>query len=133
METKNTTDPVEGQAKNEAWIIHPIQNLFLLDVLRDRDSRPAIFWALSTLMLGTIFYHWVEGWSYLNSLYFCVVSLGTVGYGDFTPKTAYGKMFTIIYLINGIVILLALFDRIRIVRSQHLEKLAARRRESQSV
>jgi hypothetical protein len=96
----------------------PIRSLFLLDVLSDRDSRPAIFYALATLLLGTFFYHWVEGWSYLDSIYFCVVSLGTVGYGDFTPKTPVGKVFTIVYLINGIVILLALFDRIRFIRSQ---------------
>jgi hypothetical protein len=53
-----------------------------------------------------------------------------VGYGDLTPSTPAAKLFTIIYLINGIVILLALFDRIRIVRSKRIQRLVARRRES---
>jgi hypothetical protein len=116
---KQEEEIVVGRVKK----YRPIKSLFLLDVLNDRDSRPAILYALATLLLGTFFYHWVEGWSYLDSIYFCVVSLGTVGYGDFTPKTPLGKVFTIVYLINGIVILLALFDRIRLVRSQRVHKV----------
>lgn len=119
----------EHEVEEEIKRVHPIRSLFLLDVLRDRDSRPALIWALSTLLIGTVFYHWMEGWSYLDSLYFCVVSLGTVGYGDLTPTTPAAKLFTIIYLINGIVILLALFDRIRIVRSQRIQSLNIRGRE----
>jgi voltage-gated potassium channel len=116
---KQEEEIVVGRVKK----YRPIKSLFLLDVLNDRDSRPAILYALATLLLGTFFYHWVEGWSYLDSIYFCVVSLGTVGYGDLTPKTPLGKVFTIVYLINGIVILLALFDRIRLVRSQRVHKV----------
>ncbi len=107
-----------------------MQRLFLLDILRDHDSRPAIFWALGTLLIGTLAYHWLEGWSFLDSLYFCVVSLATVGYGDYTPTTPIAKLFTIGYLVNGIAILLALFDRIRTVRSQRIERLVERRSES---
>jgi hypothetical protein len=92
----------------------------MLDILRDPDSRPVLMWALTTLALGTLVYHWLEGWNYLDALYFCVISLATIGYGDFTPTTQIGRAFTIVYVINGIVILLALFDRIRIVRTQRL-------------
>ena len=129
METKKPVDSVEHEVEKEFRRYRPIQSLFLMDVLGDRDSRPAFLWALSTLLVGTIFYHWAEGWSYLDSVYFCVVSLGTVGYGDLTPTTPIAKLFTIVYLINGIVILLSLFDRIRMVRSQRLEKIAERQRE----
>ncbi len=116
--------------RKEIRTLHPMQRLFLLDVFRDRDSRPAIFWALGTLLIGTFAYHWLEGWSFLDSLYFCVVSLATVGYGDYTPTTPLAKLFTIGYLVNGIAILLALFDRIRTVRSQRIENLLERRSAS---
>ena len=130
METKQPLRSVEREVEHEGRRYHPLQTLFLVDILRDRDSRPAIFWALGTLLVGTFGYHWLEGWSYLDALYFSVVSLGTVGYGDLTPTTPIAKLFTIVYLINGIVILLALFDRIRMVRSRRRESLAEHRRAS---
>ena len=71
-------------------------------------------------LVGTFAFHWLEGWSYLDALYFCVISLATVGYGDLTPTTPEAKILTIIYVINGITILLALFDRIRAVRNRHI-------------
>ncbi len=46
--------------------------------------------------VGTTFYHFVEGWRWLDSLYFCVITLATVGYGDFSPRTDLGKVFTMI-------------------------------------
>jgi voltage-gated potassium channel len=98
----------------------PLRRLFLVDLLRDSDSRPIFIWALAFLLLGTLVYHWLEGWSYLEALYFCVITLATVGYGDLTPTTPIGRLFTIVYVINGVVILLALFDRIRVVRTQQI-------------
>jgi len=96
--------------------LHPLQRFLLLDVLRDKDSRLVFYWAMGMLVIGTLIYHWLEGWSYLDALYFCVISLATIGYGDLTPTTPEAKVFTIIYVINGIAILLALFDRVREVR-----------------
>jgi voltage-gated potassium channel len=59
------------------------------------------------LAIGTVFYRIVEDLRWIDSLYFCVVSLLTVGYGDFTPKTDFGKLFTIFYLLCGVGILAA--------------------------
>ena len=96
---------------------HPLQRMLLIDVLRDKGSRSVFYWAGGVLLLGTLAYHWLEGWSWLDSLYFCVISLATIGYGDLTPTTPEAKLFTIFYVINGIGILLAMFDRIRVVRN----------------
>lgn len=122
MTDKDQAKAAEHEVVKGIKKIRPIQKLFLLDVLFDKESRPAFLWAISALILGMFVYHWFEGWSYLDSLYFCVISLATVGYGDLTPTTPETKMFTMIYIINGIGILLTLFDRIRVVRSRRSEE-----------
>ena len=38
----------------------------------------------------------------MDAIYFCVVTLGTVGYGDITPTTDVGKIFTVFYIIFGL-------------------------------
>jgi voltage-gated potassium channel Kch len=38
----------------------------------------------------------------VNAIYFSVVTLGTVGYGDITPTTDAGKLFTVFYIIFGL-------------------------------
>lgn len=116
--------PRRERVEREIKTYRPIRAMFLWDVIKDRDSRPVLFWAAGTLLFGTLVYHWLEGWSYLDALYFCVISSATIGYGDLTPTTDVAKMFTIIYVLNSIVILLALFDRIRIVRVQRIEHAA---------
>jgi voltage-gated potassium channel len=62
------------------------------------------------LSIGTIFYHLVENFSWLNSYYFSTVTLATVGYGDFTPHTNAGKIFTTFYIFFGIGIVTTFFS-----------------------
>jgi len=65
---------------------------------------------ITTLTIGTIFYHSIEGWTILDSLYFSVITLSTVGYGDFSPITPIGRLFTIFYIIVGIGIILGFIN-----------------------
>ena len=55
---------------------------------------------------GATFYHYTEEWRYIDSLYFSAATMTTVGYGDITPKTDVGKIFTIIYAFSGVSIAL---------------------------
>jgi voltage-gated potassium channel len=54
------------------------------------------------LITGTVVYHFVEKFSWLNAYYFSVVTLATVGYGDLTPHTPFGKIFTTFYIFAGV-------------------------------
>lgn len=54
------------------------------------------------LIIGPVFYHLQEGFGWVDSIYFSVITLTTVGYGDFSPQTVAGKLFTVLYLIIGL-------------------------------
>jgi voltage-gated potassium channel len=64
--------------------------------------------AILLLALGTVFYHEVEEFTWVDSAYFCVATLATVGYGDLAPKTDTGKIFTMVYILFGVGIFAAL-------------------------
>lgn len=75
--------------------------------LREPEVQAAALLAGSLVVFATVFYRIVEGWSLLDSAYFSIVTIATVGYGDFSPKTALGKIFTIGYIFAGIGIFVA--------------------------
>lgn len=70
-----------------------------------RNFRIVAAVALATIIIGAVFYHHVEKLSWVDSFYFCVVTLATVGYGDITPTTEIGKIFTIFYILSGVGII----------------------------
>jgi voltage-gated potassium channel len=49
------------------------------------------------VVIGTIGFRFLEGWSPLESLYATIITITTVGYGDFTPQTSAGRVFTIFF------------------------------------
>jgi voltage-gated potassium channel len=81
------------------------------------------------LTFGTFGFHFIEGWRWLDSIYATVVTLGTVGYGDFTPKDDMGKIFVIVLIIIGLgVISYAALELTAFVVEGHLNKMLRMRR-----
>jgi voltage-gated potassium channel len=68
----------------------------------DQAFRILLALVVSLLVSGTTFFTLVEGWSVLDSFYFSVTTLTTVGFGDPAPTTALGKIFTILYIFVGL-------------------------------
>jgi voltage-gated potassium channel len=95
--------------------------------LRDAEFRTLALTVLALLVIGTLFYRNVEGWRWLDCLYFCVVTLATVGYGDFSPQTDEGKVFTMFYIILGVGLVVAVVTKL----AQAI--VIARREESERV
>ncbi|WP_254430597.1 MULTISPECIES: potassium channel family protein [unclassified Ruegeria] len=75
--------------------------------LRDGRVKSLLAFTLGMVLWASVFYHYVEGWSWLDSIYFSVVTISTVGFGDFSPQTAAGKIFTMVYIIVGLGIFVA--------------------------
>ena len=80
--------------------------------LKDKEYRDLLFTTLITLIVGSGMYHYLEGWSWIDSFYFSIITLTTIGYGDFSPQTNAGKLFTIFYIIIGIGIILTFIDTV---------------------
>lgn len=109
----------------EKWIrnlARPFGHFLLWDIMRDRRTRPLLVWAAVLLMLGTIVYHYAEGWTWIDALYFSVISLTTVGYGDLSPTTIFTKLFTIFYVLNGVGVLVGFLDAVVGARRERLSK-----------
>jgi len=74
-------------------------------MLRDPESKVLALAAIGVVAVGTVAYVLIEHWSVLDAVYFCVVTLATVGYGDLHPTTDVGKLFTILYILSGLGII----------------------------
>ncbi|MBI2172690.1 MAG: two pore domain potassium channel family protein [Candidatus Aenigmarchaeota archaeon] len=56
------------------------------------------------ILLGTIAYHNLERWNYVDSFYFSGITVMTVGYGDLHPTTPESKIFTVFFAAAGIAV-----------------------------
>src|SRR3954470_13123996 len=53
------------------------------------------FALLGLSAIGTIGFHRIEGWSWIDSLYMVVITFSSIGYGEVHPLTQTGREFTI--------------------------------------
>ncbi|MDY6989430.1 MAG: potassium channel family protein [Thermodesulfobacteriota bacterium] len=56
----------------------------------------------AVMLLGTIGFMVIENLSLEDALYFSIVTVATVGYGDIHPATPMGKIFAIFLIITGV-------------------------------
>jgi len=72
----------------------------------------ALFAALLVITVGTVGYMKLIGLDPINALYFTVITLGSVGYGDIHPETIEAKLFTIFFVLVGVSVFLYAFGAI---------------------
>jgi voltage-gated potassium channel Kch len=97
-----------------------------------RAFKDPEFHALVSLMLillisGTVFYVLHEDWSIIDAIYFCVMTMSTVGYGDLAPTSSLSKIFTIVYSLITIGIFVGVASKLAhamLVRTHHPDKQA---------
>ena len=66
------------------------------------STRSILFLLGLVVASGTLFFRLVEGWSWIDSYFFTVVTLSTVGYGNLVPATVLGKIGTTVFIFTGL-------------------------------
>lgn len=74
------------------------------------------------LAIGAAVYTQLEGWSAMQSVYFCMVTMSTVGYGDFSPTHPWTKVITIFMILIGVI---AIFSQVGYALSMIFDPLTS--------
>jgi voltage-gated potassium channel len=92
--------------------------------------REAVLAVLVIIGVGTVSFHVIEGWSFLDSLYVTAQTVTTVGFGDVAPRTIAGRAFATGFMMVGVgVVLYALSSAVQsVVQSEMVSAFGQRRR-----
>ena len=74
-------------------------------------------------LIGCGYYSTVEHWNITDCIYFITVSVSTVGYGQLVPTTDPSRVFTVFYVVSGIVLLFHM-SKAMASNSRHLQNHA---------
>jgi len=85
------------------------------------------------LTLGAILFNIWEKWGFLNSFYFCFITLTTIGFGDFVPGSALTvsaakeKLISAaLYILLGLVLIAMCFNLMKEQLSQKVKQVAGK-------
>jgi hypothetical protein len=95
---------------------------------RDHEFRGVLYLVSIVIGAGTVFYRFVEDWSWTDAIYFTVITLTTVGYGDLSPTNTPAKMFTVVLVLLGIGVIVAFVERIATLAAEDVAHRRDQRR-----
>eukprot|EP01084_Bolivina_argentea_P292798 503473_1 len=83
------------------------------------------------ITIGTVVMVYVEGYDFASAFEWNFVTLSTVGYGDVTPQTTPGKIFTIFYIMFGVSLVVffgtAIFEKLDESRQKKFKEQVMKR------
>lgn len=82
------------------------------------------------LIIGTLGFHFIEDLPLLESAYVATQTVTTVGYGDITPTTQGGRVFSLVFMLIGVGTVLYGLTQIAtyVIQSGIIDALGSRRR-----
>ncbi|KAI1095607.1 voltage-gated potassium channel [Rostrohypoxylon terebratum] len=87
---------------------------------------------LMYLLVGALIFSEIEGWNYLDSVYWADVTLFTVGFGEISPQTRLGRGLLVPYALIGVISLGLVIGSIRsMILDRGKHRLDARMLERQ--
>ena len=95
---------------------------FLWALARDPRFQAIAGAAIGLIAIGSVVFWFLEGWPPLDAVYFSVMTLTTIGYGDVVPATAPGKIFTMVCVVLGVGLLGSFLSLIAKRATERLEE-----------
>jgi Ion channel len=60
--------------------------------------------------VGVIYYKYVEGWTFVDCVYFITNTITTCGYGYYHPASEQSRLFTIFLIFVGVIVIFTMFQ-----------------------
>jgi len=76
--------------------------------IKAKHLRMIIILPIAVVLIGTVGFMILEKLPFMDALYFTIVTISTVGYGDILPTTALSKVFGVFLIIIGIGVFLTI-------------------------
>jgi len=67
---------------------------------------------IGLISIGVTGYMLIEHWNFIDALYMTIITLSTVGYTEIYPLSQNGRIFTILFISFGIIVLAIIISRI---------------------
>jgi hypothetical protein len=104
--------PDQGKGVRKHHAEHPLRRPSVdLDLNFAKDgfsSHKFLIVAVAILsrycVVGALWFSLIERHSFLNAFYFTIVTLTTIGYGDFYPVQPAGQIFACLYILVGLTL-----------------------------
>jgi voltage-gated potassium channel len=81
------------------------------------------------VVAGTVGYHAIEGWSWIDAAYMTITTLTTVGFGEVHTLSSAGRVFTMVLMMGGVFTLFySATELIRAVVSGEIQSLFGRQK-----
>ena len=74
-----------------------LQLPFAKKTMESERAKVAVLCLFVWVLIASVFFSRAEAWTYFDSIYFAIVTLSTVGLGDFVPLTVEGVLFTFLF------------------------------------
>lgn len=91
--------------------------------------KTSLIFILIIFVIGVFGYHYIEGWSLVESVYMTVITLSTTGFQELKPLSTAGRIFTVFLIIFAVTFLfyaignmnIAIFEN-KIFRNRKMQK-----------
>jgi voltage-gated potassium channel len=80
---------------------------YIIELMVHKRIATIIIAIITVIFGGTIGYTIIEGWPFNEALYMTIITVSTVGFQEVRPLSITGRIFTIILILSGIMIIAA--------------------------